>query len=113
MAGNERSSVKSFFHRDVEDSRIWFDMSAFGEILSIDGHKVLGIMTHPRNSDYRMAGESQGYSRGDMTLYVKCSDVSNVTAGQEVNIEGVTFTVKSHSVIGHEVRRIELGAVDP
>lgn len=108
MARYEGSSVKAFFHRDVDDSRIWFDVSAFGEILNIDGHKVLGVMMRPKNDRYK-----EGFSRGDMTLYVKCSDVSNVTAGQEVNIDGVNFTVKTHSVTGHEVRRIELQAVDP
>lgn len=113
MVSNERGSVKDFYARDIEDGHIWFDLGAFAEIVNINGHKVQAILASRRNSEYHRNGATQGYSEGGMVLYAKCSDISNVTAGQSVKINGVMFTVESHGVIGHEVRRIELSANDP
>lgn len=113
MVCYEGRSIKEFFIADLEDGHIWYDLGAFAEIVDINGHKVKGILTSRTNSRYHRRDDTQGYSQGDMILYVKCSDVSNVTAGQSVRVNGVMFTVESHSVIGHAVRRIELSANDP
>ena len=112
MARNEGSSLREQIRRDCEDSRNWFDLSGFAGVVDINGHKVTGILQSRRNSRYRRDDMPQGYSSGDMVLFAKCADISNVTAGQQIRVNGVKFTVAGHSVTGH-VRRIELISNDP
>lgn len=115
MACAERSCVtfRERFGHDIIDGHIWFDLGAFGEVHDIDGHKVIGVLAGVREHDYVMSGETEGYSRGSFVLYVRSSDITNVTAGQQVRINGAKYVVKSHSEILGGVRRIELEGIDP
>ncbi len=115
MASAERSCVtfRETFGHDVKDGHAWFDLGAFGEIHDIDGHKVKGVLTRVREHDYRRRGETEGYTRGSFVLYVRSTDITNVTAGQQVKINGAKYVVKSHSEMLGEARRIELEGIDP
>lgn len=115
MACDERGSLtfRDSFGHDVNDSKIWLDLGAFGEVLDIDGHKILGVMTRAREYGYERRGETERYSHGGFVLYVRSAEISNVTAGQQVKINGAKYAVKSRGEMLGQMRRIEIEAVDP
>ena len=88
---------------------------AFGKYLDINGHNLEVIKTRPKSALVSSAfsnNEHEGLNLADTVLIMRSSDVSGITPGESIRVDGQLFRVLTVSAPLKAVVRLDLQGIE-
>ena len=98
---------------DLMESEAFF--SAFGKYRDINGHRLEAITTRPKSSlitSTFTSQEHEGLNLADTVLIMRTADVSGITAGESLRLDGKLYRVLTVSYPLKSVVRLDLQGVE-
>ena len=88
---------------------------AFGQVHDINGHTLEVIVTRPKSTLITNAftsREHEGLSQIDRVLILHSSDISGITAGESLRLDGKLYRIASVSTPIRQVVRLDLQGIE-
>ena len=95
---------------DLMESEAFF--SAFGKYSDVNGHHLEVIRTRPKSAVMTSLPEQDSLNLADTVLVMRTADVSGITAGESLRLDGKLYRILSVSYPLKSVVRLDLQGVE-
>ena len=105
-----------FFADDLNDGKVWYNLSEFGRVYEINGTCLLCCFVASKSFATANFGtpenrDSFGVNNAEGVIYFRAQDVSGVKVDQVITINGKEYLVTKADLLQDQVWRLELGRV--
>ena len=95
---------------DLMESVAFF--SAFGKYRDINGHNLEAISTRPKSAILHTLPETDALNLADTVLILRSADISGITPGESLRLDGKLYRIISVSSPIKAVTRLDLQGVE-
>ena len=105
MVHVEERNLEYYVKNDVS---VFLNMKEFARYHDVDGHKLRCVLTSDSAAVPVVAPEGEILSGRNMVMYVSHEDITGISAGQSVRIDGKIYLVKDAQDVQNILWRIKL-----